>query len=224
MVYKNTNVKIGFMGHSVPYGIGTEITDALPNQGRRGYPEIVKTLVTTRACFDFNKYEFCNLAINGGTTKDVLDQYVAKPIDFDILFIDSGTNELPRSKQTKDFAIMSIEERTKVWNSLLAHAKKHATNIFVLELLPFVISEAKKKLSQCGLTISQKDLLQYNKTLKQMSETNGVEFLKRFNQFQNTMKQQDIMADAFHPNCEGHKLLADMIYYDCLNDGLLKRH
>ena len=138
---------VGVLGHSVPYGVGS-----LSINGKNyGYPEILNERLKTSGL----KYKLMNLAIGDGTTYNVWDKYAENPIKFDILIIDSGTNELPRYKDSRRFAFMSKEDRISTWNGLLALAIEQAKEVFVLEMLPFLVEEANIELSKHNLYITK---------------------------------------------------------------------
>ena len=197
-------VTVGVLGHSVPYGVG-----ALSINGKNyGYPEILNERFKTSG----SKYEITNLSIGEGTTYNVWDKYADNPVGFDVLIIDSGTNELPRYKDSRRFAFMSKEDRISTWNGLLDLAIEQAKEVFVLEMLPFLAKEANIKLSGHNLYITQNDMLNYRRTIEYICNDNGVGYIKRFNAWRNLMKTDSVMSDSFHPNSMGYQHLANMLF------------
>jgi lysophospholipase L1-like esterase len=200
--------KYGVIGHSIPYGVGDKYMDGwfwrLANLLSRPVLESGKL---TRQPEEGIECEFKNLAINGGTTADVLKKYKIEMQKFDTLFIESGTNELPRNPDGQP--ILSAEERAAAWGELLRLARENTGRIIVLDLLPFY----RPRLGLPGdMTISMRDMRDYNARLNEICSGAGAEFFQRFDEWDNADLPK-YLADAFHPNAMGHQRIAKEIFY-----------
>ena len=63
-------------------------------------------------------------------------------------------------------------------------------------------------------------MLDYRRTIEYICKNNGAGYVKRFNLWQNLMKTDGVMSDAFHPNYIGHQYLANMFFE---NKNIFKR-
>lgn len=152
-----------------------------------------------------------NLGIGGETTEGLLlrmENEIKPRIspDENLIFLFYGANDLAIRNNQEVIPLQNFE--TNIFNAIEI-AKKYTTEVFLISILP--ISE---KID--GVTVSSgkmrtnKRIIEYNQILKQIADSQNIEFLDLHSLFTQSV-EEFISKDGVHPNEKGYKIISEKV-------------
>jgi lysophospholipase L1-like esterase len=160
-----------------------------------------------------NSTTFFNLGIAGDSSNDVLarfDNETAARVDTEeqTAFIFAvGFND-SRTKSGLSFSNPENYERNLA--ETLKRAKKYSDKILFVGLTPCVETRSNPvSWSNSGYTNAR--VKQFDNTLREFCEQNGVNYVELLTSFQEAQNKTDLLPDGIHPNNQGHQIIADLV-------------
>lgn len=156
-----------------------------------------------------------NFAVPGHRTLDCLSMFRSQvvPLPGDALIIACGINDLARWGDRESVQSIAPSVCMEAWQALLTEAKRIFEHIFVVEILPVYEERIPARENDFGdlQFYRNDDIDAYNKKIQKMCAKHQVSFIS----FKETLRQTDwnkCLFDDVHPNAEGHKIIADVMY------------
>lgn len=161
-----------------------------------------------------HQYGFNNMSQAGDRVCDVYHRLLseASSREIDILIFAVGVNDLTRRNSPNAPEDLSPLLRSQYWDRIFDFSKKYGYKFVVLDILP-VIEEGGEQYDENGPIYYNfnKDIIEYNKLLKEKCQSKGILFIERFDNWQNK-NLKDLYFDSLHPNAKGHQIIADEVY------------
>lgn len=162
-------------------------------------------------------YGFQNFSLSGDRTVDALYKLAGflTRENSDYLFLAIGTNDIFHYASSDAPISIDIHLRHRYWESIFRLAKPFVSKIVVFGLIPVNEEENGKFTDGLGVKLYSfnKDVVDYNRALKEWVEQAGAIFINFYDRFEEigTLK---LLQDDSHPNTEGHRLMAQWAYED----------
>jgi len=160
-----------------------------------------------------NKPEVFNLGVSGDTTINLItrieNEIVARKWQDDalVVVIAIGTNdnliENDVQRVLPDHFKSNIVE-------IVDKVRNH-TNKLVLVGIPACDESFTSPVSWGNFYYKNSELQSSEKIIQQFAEKNSILFVPLFDEFKTKMEAKKLLADKFHPNDEGHKIIAEKV-------------
>lgn len=161
---------------------------------------------------DYDQPIIFNLGVSGNTSDDVLARFEnetkARANDELAFVFAIGVNDA-RTKAGVNFS--DVERYRKNLSEIVSLARQYSDRILFVGLTPCV-EERSNPVSWGDTGYTNARIKTFDSTLKEFCDDNQVQFVEVFEPFASREAESELLPDSLHPNDDGHKLIAELVF------------